>query len=90
MKLTKNWRSNKSSPKSKRVEPKRKNISLQLLGIPVKAKESQSNSIDEVRRQAVLMSSGGFREALQAGPSTPSGKANGGIARQKPRRGAKK
>ena len=90
MKLTKNWQSNKPTQKIKRIGAKPKKIPFQLLGLPGPTEKQKVNSIDEVRRQAVLMSSGGFREALQAGPSTPSGKANGGIARQKPRRGAKK
>ena len=90
MKLTKNWHSNKSSNKSKRVGPKPKKIPLELLGLPGKAEENKSNSIDEVRRQAVLMSAGGFREALRASPSTPSAKAKAGVARPKPRRGATK
>lgn len=90
MKLTKNWHSNKSSHKTKRLGSKPKKNSLQLLGIPGRAEEKKSNSIDEVRRQAVLMSSGGFREAMHSSPSTPTAKAKGGIERQKPRRGATK
>ena len=87
MKLTKNWHSNKSSHKTKRVGSKPRKIPLSLLGIPGRAEEKKSNSIDEVRRQAVLMSSGGFGEALQSTPSIPTSKAKGGIERQKPRRG---
>lgn len=90
MKLTKNWHSTKASHKTKRIGSKPKKIPLQLLGIPGRAEEKKSNSIDEVRRQAVLMSSGGFREALQSSPSTPTAKAKGEIERRIPRCGATK
>ena len=88
MKLTKNRHSNKLTHKPKRFGPKPKKIPLQLLGFPGGTEEKNSNSIDEVRRQAVLMSSRGFREALRSSSSTPSGKVNGRNEKQKPRRGA--
>jgi len=88
MKLTKNWQGNKSTHKPKRFGPKPKKIPLQLLGFPGLTEEGKSNSIDEVRRQAVLMSSRGFREALRSSPATPSAKSNGRNKKPKPRRGA--
>jgi hypothetical protein len=88
MKLTKNWHSNKPAHKPKRIGPKPKNIPFQLLGLPGPTEEKKSNSIDEVRRQAVLMSSRGFREALRSSPVTPSAKSNGRNNKPKPRRGA--
>jgi hypothetical protein len=88
MKLTKNWHSNKSTHKTKRIGPKPRKISLQFLGLPGQTEEKKSNSIDEVRRQAVLMSSGGFREALPPSPPKPTAKGNGRSKNAKPRRGA--
>jgi len=88
MKLTKNWQNNKSTHKPKRFGPKPKKIPFQLLGFPGLTEEEKSNSIDEVRRQAVLMSSRGFREALRSSPPTPKAKGQGRKEKQKPRRGA--
>ncbi|UCE63081.1 MAG: hypothetical protein JSU59_09425 [Nitrospirota bacterium] len=88
MKLNKNWHSNQSTHKPKRVVPKPKKIPFQLLGLAGPPEEKKSNLIDEVRRQAVLMSSRGFREALRSTPSTPSAKGKGRNEKQKPRRGA--
>jgi len=87
MKLTRKWQGNKPTHKPKRVGHKPK-IPLQLLGLPSPKEEQPSNSMDEVRRQVVLMSSRGFREALRPNPRTPSVKGNGKNGPQKPRRGA--
>ena len=88
MKFTMNWRGNKSTHKSKRVGSKPKKIPLQLLGLPDQTEEKKSNSMDEVRRQVVLMSSRGFREALRPSPPTPTAKGQGRNERPKRRRGA--
>jgi hypothetical protein len=87
MKLNRKWLGNKSTHKPKRVGHKPK-IPLQLLGLPGPTEEQQSNSMDEVRRQVVLMSSRGFREALRPNPRTPSVKGNGPTVKAKQRRGA--
>jgi hypothetical protein len=77
MKLSKNWQGNKSTDKPKRFGPKPKKIPFQLLGLQSQTEADKSNSIDEVRRQAVLMSSHGFREALRSSPPTPKAKGQG-------------
>ena len=84
MKLTKNWHSNKP----KRIGPKPRKIPLQLLGISGPIEEQKSNSIEEVRRQAVLMSSGGFRKPLVTKTSKPNARDNARNQNAKPRRGA--
>ena len=87
MKLTKSWHGNKRTHKPKRVSPRPK-IPWQLLGLPDPAEDRKSISMDEVRRQVVLMSSRGFGEAVRSHPSTPSVKGNGRNEHAKPRRGA--
>ena len=77
MKLTKNLQSNKPTQKVKRIGTKPKKVPFQLLGLPGPTEKQKINSIDEVRRQAVLMSSRGFREALPTSLSTPSAKSPG-------------
>ncbi len=90
MKLTKNWHSNKTTHKTKRFGPKPRKISLQFFGLPGQTEEKKSNSIDEVRRQAVLMSSAGFREALPSSPLTSAAKSNAKNKQTKQRRGVTK
>lgn len=88
MKLTKNWHNNKTTHKTKYFTSKPKKIPFQLLGLPAPPEAETSSTIDEVRRQAVLMSSHGFREALQSSPSTPLAKVKAKREKQKPRRKA--
>ena len=87
MKLTPNWHRHKRTHKPKRVGPKPK-IPGQLSGLTKSAKDQQSPSIDEVRRQVVLMSSRGFGEAVRSRPSTPNAKGNGRKQHAKLSRGA--
>ena len=87
MKLTPNWHSHNRTHKPKRVGPKPK-IPGQLSRLQNPAKDQHSPSIDEVRRQVVLMSSLGFREAVRSSASKPSAKGNGRKPHVKPRRGA--
>ena len=61
----KKWPGNKRIHKPKRAAPKPK-IPWQLLGLPDPVEDQKSVSMDEVRRQVVLMSSGGFREAVRS------------------------
>ena len=89
MKLTKNWHSNNSTQKTKRVSHKPKKVPLQFLGLPGGTEEKKSSSIAEVRRQAVLMSADGFREALPSSPLTLTAKGKDKNKQQKQRRGAK-
>ncbi len=89
MKLTTNWHGNKRTHKPKRVGPKPK-IPGQLSAFPDPVEDQQSNSMDEVRRQVVLMSSSGFRDPVQSRPSKPSEKGQGRNQHAKPRHGATK
>ena len=86
MNLTKHWHSNKRTHPPKRVSSKPK-ISWKLLGLPDPEEEQKAISMDEVRRQVVLMSSGGLAEAIRSQPSPPSPKGNGRKKHAKSRRG---
>ena len=71
-------------PKHRIPTPK---ISWQLLGLPDPAEEQKSISIDEIRSQAVLLSSRGVEGAVGLRSSTPRAKGNGKKDHAKSRRG---
>ena len=87
MKLTPNWRSNNRTHKPKPLGTKSK-LPGQFSERPDPPEDQPSTAMDEVRRQVILMSSRGFREAVRSSPSTPSAKGHGRKQHAKPRRGA--
>ena len=87
MKLTANSQRNQGTHKPKRIEPIPK-APGQFSECPDPPEDQQSTAMDEVRRQVVLMSSRGFREAVRPRPSMPSAKGQGRKQHTKPRRGA--
>ena len=89
MKLTTNWQRNKRTHKPKPLGAKPK-IPGQFSELPDPLNDQQSASMDEVRRQVVLMSSSGFREAVRSSASKPSAKGSGKKQHAKPRSRATK
>ena len=67
MKLTVMWRVNKHTRKKKRVKHKPK-IHWQQLGLAEPAEVQPSLSMDEVRRQVVMMSSEGLGQGARSRP----------------------
>ncbi len=66
MKLTMNWGGKSFKPKASGSSQK---VRWDLLGIPDPRKRPEPKSIEEIRRQAQIISSGGFRQSV---PSTPA------------------
>ena len=91
MKTTMNWRGNRTTHKKKRVKHKPK-IRWQELGFKNPARETASMSMDEIRRQVVMLSSRGLGQGVRARAAMPSGQGsdttNQGGATRKLRRGA--
>jgi len=65
MKLTMQWGGKSQKPKASGNSQK---VRWDLLGIRDPRKGPEPKSIEEIRRQAQIISSGGFRQAI---PSTP-------------------
>ena len=84
MKLTPNWHSNNRTHKPKPLGAKPK-LPGQFSELPDPAIDQQATAMDEVRRQVVLMSSCGFREAVRSSASMPSAKGRGKKQHKKPR-----
>ncbi len=91
MKTTMNWRGNKNTHKKRRVSQKPK-IRWQQLGFKTPASDNASMSMDEIRRQVVMLSSRGLGQGVRGRAAMPSGQvadtANQGGATRKLRRGA--
>jgi len=87
MRVTKKLPATKPTHKPKRIGTRPK-IPFQLLGLPDPTEEQKFISMDEVRRQVLLMSSRGFGEAVRSDTPTPSAKGRGRNEDPKPRRGA--
>lgn len=66
MKLTTNWGSKSQKPKVSGTSPK---VRWDLLGLPDPRKASEPKSIEEIRKQAQIISSDGFRQSV---PTTPT------------------
>ncbi len=86
MKLTVNWHGKKSTPKPKCVNPKPK-IPWKLLRLPDPTEDRNAISMDEVRRQVLLMSDHGIGEALRPHPRRQSVRGDGRDAQPTHRRG---
>lgn len=76
MKITMSWPGNRKTPKEKRVVHKPK-IRWQQLGLKDLSEEPASISMDEIRRQVVVMSGRGLGHGLRARAGEPSGPATG-------------
>lgn len=91
MKITMSRPGNKHTHKKKRVRHKPK-IRWQLLGLADPAEEHTSISMDEIRRQVVMMSGMGLGQAVRPRPGARSAQGNGSNDHAEPglkrRRGA--
>ncbi len=91
MKTTMSWRGNRTTQKKKRVTHKPK-IRWQELGFKNPARETASMSIDEIRRQVVMLSSRGLGQGVRSRAVAPSQPGAGAINEAGPapkqRRGA--
>jgi len=91
MKITMTWRGHGKTDRGKRVREKPK-IRWQYLGLKDPAEESPAPSMDEIRRQAVTLSSRGLGQAVRSRPVASIGPANGPNNHREPgrakRRGA--
>ena len=76
MKITMSRPGNKHTHKKKRVRHKPK-IRWQLLGLADPADEHTSISMDEIRRQVVMMSGMGLGQAVRPRPGARSAQGNG-------------
>ncbi len=85
MKLTVMWRVNKHARKKKRVKHKPK-IRWQQLGLAEPAEVQPSLSMDEVRRQVVMMSSEGLGQGARSRPRGRSVGSQGSDADASPNR----
>ena len=65
MKLTMNWGGKNQKPKAPGTSQK---VPWELLGIPDPRKGPKPKSIEEIRRQAQIISSGGFRQSVPSAP----------------------
>lgn len=77
MKLTRSWPGNRKPPKEKRVIIKPK-IRWQQLGFKDMADEPTSISMDEIRRQVVVLSGRGLGHASRSRSGAQSGPGNRG------------
>ena len=75
MKITMRWRGNKQIDKKKRVRSKPK-IRWQELGLTDPAEKRASISLDEIRRQVVMMSSQGLGQDTRLRPGVRSAQGN--------------
>ncbi|MGH7250371.1 MAG: hypothetical protein ACREIK_00775 [Nitrospiraceae bacterium] len=76
MKITMSWPGNRKTPKEKRVVHKPK-IRWQQLGFKDLSEEPASISMDEIRRQVVVLSGRGLGHAARARAGEQSGPASG-------------
>ena len=87
MKTTMNWRGNRTTQKKKRVKHKPK-IRWQELGFKNSATENASLSMEEIRRQVVMLSSRGLGQGVRSRPVVQSAQIAGATnhAGQTPKR----
>lgn len=88
MKLPQKWQANKPTHKPKRLGGRQK-IPLELMGLAGSMEDQKAITMEEVRRQVVIMSSQGLEEALPLFPPTTNKKASEGTQHPK-RRGRTK
>lgn len=91
MKISMSWRGNQKTRKEKRLKHKPK-IHWQQLGLTDPADASSTVSMDEIRRQVVMLSSRGLGQGTRSRQATPSKSVTGTSrhteAGRKRRRGA--
>lgn len=91
MKISMSWRGNQKTLKEKRLKHKPK-IHWQQLGLTDPADASSAVSMDEIRRQVVMLSSRGLGQGTRSRQVTPSTSVTGtnhhAEAGRKRRRGA--
>lgn len=75
MKMSMSWRSNKQLEKKKRVRSKPK-IRWQQLGLSDPAEKQTAMSIDEIRRQVLMLSSRGLGQGVRARPNAQRAEVN--------------
>jgi len=85
MKITMSWPGNRKTQKEKRVIHKPK-IRWQQLGLKDLAEEPASISMDEIRRQVVVLSGRGLGHAARSRAAEQSGPATGARTQGKPSR----
>lgn len=90
MKLTMNWGGKSQKPKASGTSHK---VRWDLLGIRDPRKGPEPKSIEEIRRQAQIISSGGFRQMVPSAPVVEKPKrvilANTDKSAKKAKRGSK-
>ena len=91
MKISMNWPGNRPTHKKKRARHKPK-IRWQLLGLTDPAEEDTSVSMDEIRRQVVIMSHRGIGQGARSRPDVRNAPIDGvhdqADPKRKRRRGA--
>ncbi len=81
MKLTMNWGGKSQKPKASGTSRK---VPWDLLGIRDPRKGPEPKSIEEIRRQAQIISSGGFRQSVPTAPHVEKAKRVNPLKTEKP------
>ncbi len=87
MKLTMKWGGKSQKPKASGTSQK---VPWELLGIRDPRKGPEPKSIDEIRRQAQIISSGGFRQSVPSAPVVEKSKKVPPANTEKPPRKSKR
>lgn len=87
MKLTMKWGGKSQKPKASGTSQK---VPWELLGIRDPRKGPEPKSIDEIRRQAQIISSGGFRQSVPSAPAVEKSKKVPLANTEKPARKSKR
>ncbi|MEX0830424.1 MAG: hypothetical protein WD032_09275 [Nitrospirales bacterium] len=87
MKLTTNWGGKNPKPKAAATSQK---VRWDLLGIRDPRKGPEPKSIEEIRKQAQIISSGGFRQSVPSAPVVEKSKKASLAKTEKPARKSKR